>query len=148
LSRVINPELPGKKRTQLSKNIIFTIKALQQQTEFTDETRDMLAYIALTLREIQTTIEPTVTAWEKRDYWLKADRFRLEWEWTATISEKLSAALIKDKLDEIPALIIKIMDKLRHVKMPARAPKLSWNGQWELMSKNDTGKIKNHPQKR
>jgi starch phosphorylase len=109
-----------------------------RQSKVDEQTRDLAAFISLALDEITMTIDASVTAWEKRDYWLKADRFRLEWEWTVILGEKLSTALIKDKLDDVPAIIIKIMDKLQNVKLPARALKITWLGQWELLEKKES----------
>ena len=44
--------------------------------------RDLAAFIAISLEKIFETVETSVVAWEKKGYWVKADRFRLEWEWS------------------------------------------------------------------
>ena len=33
------------------------------------------------LEIIAGSIEQSVAAWEKRNYWVKADKYRLQWEW-------------------------------------------------------------------
>ena len=35
-----------------------------------DDAKDMAATIVYALREIEGGVEQTVTAWEKRDYWM------------------------------------------------------------------------------
>ena len=49
---------------------------------------DLVAFIALALLEIDANIEKTVAPWEKRDYWVKADRFRMQWGWARGAGRK------------------------------------------------------------
>ena len=58
-----------------------------------EETRDVLSFLALCLAELGDSIEETARAWERREYWLKADRFRAEWLWVGRIREELETAL-------------------------------------------------------
>ncbi len=82
LSRIINPEGSGKERTRLTKEVVLSIRELMKQAEPDAQSRDLAAFIALALIEITKTIEASVIAWEKRGYWVKADRFRMEWAWS------------------------------------------------------------------
>jgi hypothetical protein len=50
------------------------------------------------------TVEVSVQAWEKRGYWVKADRFRMEWEWTETVGQSMQEALIREDWAAIAAL--------------------------------------------
>ncbi|RJP49310.1 MAG: hypothetical protein C4586_07630, partial [Anaerolineaceae bacterium] len=81
MSRVINPDSVGKERTRLTKSIVLCIRELAKQAEVTSETKDQAAFIALALQAIADGIDVSVVAWEKRDYWVKADKFRMEWMW-------------------------------------------------------------------
>src|SRR5947207_14918354 len=81
LSRVINPESAGKERPRLTKAIVLAVRELAKQKEVNDEARDLAAFIALALKTIAEGIDVSVVAWEKRDYWVKADKFRMEWMW-------------------------------------------------------------------
>ncbi len=81
MSRVINPDSVGKERTRLTKSIVLCIRELAKQSDVTAETKDQAAYIALALQAIADGIDVSVAAWEKRDYWVKADKFRMEWMW-------------------------------------------------------------------
>ncbi len=41
----------------------------------------------LALEEINSNIDKSVEAWEKRGYWVKADKFRLDWEWSGKLCQ-------------------------------------------------------------
>ena len=93
MSRVINPESAGKDRTRLSKAIVLAVRELAKQKDISEETKDLAAFIALALRTIADGIDASVVAWEKRDYWVKADRFRMEWMWSGQYADKMKVAI-------------------------------------------------------
>ena len=93
MSRVINPESAGKDRTRLTKAIVISIRELAKQTDVTDEAKDLAAFIALALKTISEGIDASVAAWEKRDYWVKADKFRMEWMWSGQYADKMKVAI-------------------------------------------------------
>jgi len=96
--------------------------------------KDMAAYIVLALREIHDTVETSVVAWEKRGYWVKADRFRLEWEWSQTLSDKLYQALMTDDWAAMAMLLAQIAQKLNKEQIPARHRMgTPWVGAWKLL---------------
>jgi len=134
LSRVINPETAGKQRKQLARSVVLSIRELSKQTEVTMISKDMAAYIVLALREIHDTVETSVVAWEKRGYWVKADRFRLEWEWSQTLSDKLYQALMTDDWAAMAMLLAQIAQKLNKEQIPARHRMgTPWVGAWKLL---------------
>jgi hypothetical protein len=96
LGRVINPDAVGKERTQLMRSVVLALRELMQQNTIDPMTRDLAAYLALALLAIDETVDTTATAWEKRDYWLKADRFRMEWSWAGRLGEYAPAVLADD----------------------------------------------------
>ncbi len=135
MSRIINPEGVGKERTNISRSVLFVIQELMRQTEINKRTRDLAAYIVLALQEIDATIETSVSAWEKRGYWLKADRFRMDWEWTNFLGQKLKTAILADRWDEAAGITAKIAAKLSGVKVLKRGYKTEfWQGSWEKLS--------------
>ena len=138
MSRVIKPESAAKDRLQLTRSIIRAIQELMKQAEISDKTRDLAAFIALALEAIAGTIESSVEAWEKRGYWLKADRFRLEWEWAGTLGARMMEAAKKEDWGSVAITAARIAEKLKNVKMPKRAPKTEpWEGAWlKLISSN------------
>jgi len=83
----------------------------------TAEARDLAAFIALALKAISEGIDVSVAAWEKRDYWVKADKFRMEWSWAGPIAETLNEALLKDDWGAVAALIPKIASRFGKVQV-------------------------------
>ncbi len=134
MSRVINTESAGKQRTQLTKAIVLAIRELMKQSEPGLPSRDLAAYIARSAREIGQTVDVSVQAWEKRGYWLKADRFRMDWEWADVLGRKMEQALRNDDWTQVALVAVQIAQKLGKVKVPARnrigAP---WEGAWKTL---------------
>ncbi|HUH98182.1 MAG TPA: hypothetical protein VLZ89_12530 [Anaerolineales bacterium] len=117
MSRVINPDSAGKQRTQLSKAVVLAVRELARQKEITAETRDLAAFIAIALQIIADGIDVTVTAWEKRDYWIKADKFRMEWAWAGQIAEKMRASVLSGDWASVALLSAQIAQKLAKVHL-------------------------------
>ena len=115
MSRVINPESAGKDRTRLTKSIVLAVRELAKQKDITDETKDLAAFIALALKTIANGIDVSVAAWEKRDYWVKADRFRMEWMWTGQYADKMKVALFTNDWGTVAMLMPQIAGKFNKV---------------------------------
>jgi len=115
LSRVINPESAGKDRTRLSKAIVLAVRELAKQKDISEETKDLAAFIALALRTIADGIDASVVAWEKRDYWVKADRFRMEWMWSGHYADKMKVAIFTNDWGTIAMLMPQIAQKFSKV---------------------------------
>jgi len=117
MSRVINPDSAGKERTHLTKAIVLTVRQLARQTEIDDLTKDMAAFIALALFRVDATIDISVQAWEKRGYWVKADKFRMEWLWSGLLADKMKEAIIKDDWATVALLSAQIGQKLGKIQI-------------------------------
>jgi hypothetical protein len=132
VSRIINPESAGKERNRLAKGVVLAVRELMQQTEADDKTRDLAAFIALALEGMAGTIEPSVAAWEKRGYWVKADRFRLEWEWCGKLGNKMQEATLAEDWAQVAQLSVQAAQKLGYVKVSKNHRMGSpWEGAWE-----------------
>jgi hypothetical protein len=136
LGRVINPESAGKERTQMVRAVILALRELMRQGEPGQLARDLAAFIILALDEITATIDVSVAAWEKRGYWVKADRFRMDWAWAESLSQKMRLALLADDWGAVAAAAVQIGQKLGDVKVPQRN-RLGepWTGAWERLQK-------------
>ncbi len=119
MSRIINPDSAGKERTQLTKGIVLAIRELAKQTDPGAESRDLAAFIALALTQIAEGIDVSVAAWEKRGYWVKADKFRMEWLWTATYAAKMKSAVLTDDWATVAITMTQAAQKLVKVQVPA-----------------------------
>lgn len=117
MSRVINPDSAGKERTQLTKAVALAMRELARQTEPGATSRDLAAFIALALEEIAQTIDVSVAAWEKRGYWVKADRFRMDWLWTGTYAAKMKQAVLSDDWAAVALVMTQVAQKLVKVEV-------------------------------
>jgi hypothetical protein len=115
MSPIINPESAGKERTQLTKGIVLAVRELAKQTDVTQEAKDLAAFIALALKSISEGIDISVAAWEKRGYWIKADRFRMEWLWTGQYADKLKSAILSDDWGTVAMLSAQIAQKFNKI---------------------------------
>ena len=115
MSRVINPDSVGKERTRLTKSIVLCIRELAKQTQVTPEAKDLAAFIALALQSISEGIDVSVAAWEKRDYWVKADKFRMEWMWAGQLATKMKTAVLEDDWATIAMLMPQIASRFGKV---------------------------------
>ncbi|MFO7698164.1 MAG: hypothetical protein R6X16_13545 [Anaerolineae bacterium] len=117
MARIINTANPGKLRNQARRTIAEMLRHLMTKGTLDDEARDMVATIVYALREIDATIEVTTEAWEKRDYYLKADKFRLDWEWAAPAADRLEAIVRWNKWDRLPQEIMGLAPRFSDVKI-------------------------------
>ena len=117
MTRIIATSTPGKERAQLSKAIVITIREFMQKEKPDKCTRDMIAFIILALEEIAEGIDKSVSAWEKRGYWVKADKYRLEWQWTGTTAKKMHESLHQNNWGEIASTLLDIMGKFENIKV-------------------------------
>jgi hypothetical protein len=143
LSRVIKTETAAKDRTRLTRSVVLALRELMRQTQPDEHSRDLAAYIALALGHIHETIDVSVAAWEKRGYWVKADRFRMDWEWTRTSSDKIAQAVLEDDWATIAISSAAVAQKLMNVDVPVRH-KLGtpWVGAWKLLVSSAGREIK------
>lgn len=134
MSRVYNPESAGKDRNRLTRAIVIALRELMRQPEPNPTTRDLAAFIALALKTIAETIDPSVAAWEKRGYWVKADRFRMDWAWTARLGESMGKATLEDDWGGVAQAAVQIAQKLQDIKVPTNHRLgTPWTGAWQKL---------------
>lgn len=134
---IINPESTGKERTKLTKEIILAVRELAKQSEPGRESKELAAFISLALKQISDGIDISVIAWEKRGYWVKADRFRMEWQWAGIYADKMKTAVLSDDWATVAVTLTQVAQKLAKVEVPAghRLGK-PWIGAWEKLIKS------------
>ena len=138
MSRVITTERPGKVRNQYRRTIAEALRRLSQKPQLDDEAKDLAALIIFSLHGMANTVDQTIEAWEKRDYWMKAERFREEWRWLEPTTDELSAVIYEGKWDQLPAVLAQLMPHFADIKIKqmTRKPAL-WQGAYEkFMEKN------------
>ena len=115
MSRVINPDSAGKDRTRLTKAIVLAVRELAKQKEVNNDAKDLAAFISLALKTISEGIDASVAAWEKRDYWVKADKFRMEWMWAGQYADKMKVAIFTDDWGTIAMLMPQIAQRFSKI---------------------------------
>lgn len=134
MSRIINSESAGKDRTRLTKVVVISIRELLRQQEVSGLSRDLIACVLRSLDAIYETIDASVEAWEDRGYWVKADRFRMEWQWTKIMADKMRPLVYEENYGELVPLMVQTMQALASVKV-SENHRLGtpWVGQWQLL---------------
>ena len=129
MSRVISTESPGKLRNQHRRTIAEAMRRLSQKKQLDDEAKDLAAIIVFSLHGITDTVEQTITAWEKRNYYMKAERFRTEWRWLESATDDLSAVIFEGSWDQLPGALARMAPHFAdiRVKQLTRKPVL-WKG--------------------
>ncbi len=106
MSRLIQIQNPTTIRNRNRRSIAEILRRLPQKKAVDGEAKDMAATIVLLLREIYTGVEQSAVAWEKKDYWLKAERFMREWRWTIEIAADMDDVIRHDAWDLLPELLV------------------------------------------
>jgi hypothetical protein len=134
MSRVISTDGPGKTRSQLRRTIAEALRRLSQKPKLDDEAKDLAALIVFCMHGIADTVDQTVTAWEKRDYWMKAERFREEWRWVEPVADELSAVIYESQWDQLPSALAQLMPHFADIKIKkmTRQPRV-WQGAYERL---------------
>lgn len=94
MSRIIRAESGVTRRNRILRAMVLAIRSTSTASPPEAEPRrDVFAFLAISLRELEKSVEETTTAWERRAYWLKADQFRQEWAWAGRLRPPLEEAL-------------------------------------------------------
>jgi hypothetical protein len=134
MSRIIYTEAPGKIRHQYRRSIAEMLRRLGRKQGIDDEARDQAALIVLCLQGMADTVDQTILAWENRDYWMKAERFRREWEWLDPMADQLSRVICEGRWHELPAMLAKLAPHFSDigVKRFTRTPDF-WQGAYRKL---------------
>jgi hypothetical protein len=134
MSRVINTDSPGKQRSQCRRTIAEILRHLMLKRQLDEEAKDMAAALVYALRGIAASVETTAAAWEKRDYYLKADRFRLEWDWVDPATDRLTELVLKGQWARLPQELAALAPRFAdvHIAKLTRSP-TTWKSSYQLL---------------
>lgn len=134
MSRVINTNSPTKVRNQCRRSIAEILRRLSQKPQIDAEARDMAAAIVFMLNDINDSVEQTVSAWEKRGYWMKAERFLREWEWSREASANFDDVLRNEAWDLLPGLLADLFPQFTDIQVKKMTrPASEWNGAYKRL---------------
>jgi hypothetical protein len=135
MSRVVNTNNPGKRRSQNLRACAELLRHLSQKAEIDDEAKDMLAAMVFALREVEKSLDEAVVAWEKRDYWIKAEQFRQKWTWTGLALDTLVDILKTENWAALPMFMVKNLPYFADIKINRVTRQASlWEGKYEQLS--------------
>ena len=117
MGRVISTENLVTERNRMLKAMAIATRELAKQPSFNAASRDLLAFLVLALEKVAESIERSVMPWEKRGYWLKADRFRMDWDWVGPLASKLRTALMSEDEGQLAQDMAALSQKLSGVKV-------------------------------
>ena len=134
LTRLVQTRTPAYERKKLLVAIKLTQSELKKNLELNQQARDQAAFISLALLTISASIDTTVEPWEKRGYWVKADRFRIAWSWTRQLGGQLRETILREDWGEILQINNRIAEKLVQVKTPLNKQfDKPWIGAWQML---------------
>lgn len=134
MGRVIHTERPGKVRHRYRRTIAEMLRRLSQKPTFDDEAKDQAALIVLCLHGMADTVDQTRRAWEKRDYWMRAERFQRQWEWLDPMADALSGVLYDERWGQLPAVLAQLMPQFADITAKRMTRKsTSWQEAYERL---------------
>lgn len=138
MSRLITTDTPGNMRNRHRRTIAEALRALSQKPQLDDEAKDLAALIVFCLHGIADTVEQTIRAWEKRNYYVKAEHFRQQWLWLEPVTEDLSATIYAEQWDRLPGVLARLMPHFADItiRQMTRKPTL-WQGAYEKFLRED-----------
>ena len=139
MSRLISTEAPGAMRNRLLKLTYLTSNELIKQNGLCSKSKDMAAFIVLTLTKISDLVDQTAKAWEDRNYWLKSDLFQKEWTWVSGRRDELEQAMKENDWPLIVRVSTEILSNSTVFKKGTRFSQTEpWKGAYsELLSRKN-----------
>jgi len=142
MTRIINPNSPAKIRNYNQRTIAEVLRRLGGQKELNSESRDMAAILVYSLREIYASSIQTANAWEKRGYWLKADRFLRQWEWSIQFATNLEDVIRNDAWDLLPRLLSELFPYTADIQVKKLTRSQSnWQGAYQKLLAEPPGEL-------
>ena len=136
MSRVINTDSTGKQRNQIMRTGAEILRRLSQKTAIDAEVKDMLATLVYCFREIEEGIDQSAQAWEKRDYWVKAEELRQRWSWPGDVADQIQAMIFKEDWNMLPPLMVKLLPRFADIKITKLTrDETLWQGTYERLMK-------------
>ena len=130
MSRIIYADgTPNQQRNSLRRAIAEILRRMSSKPNVDAEVKDMVAFIVLSLREIAASVDKSAAAWEKRDYYLKADAFRRDWAWVELAANRLHATLREERWADLPVELAQLTPRFADVRVTQLTrPTTLWQG--------------------
>ena len=135
MSRITNVDgTPASQRNRLRRTIAEILRRLSAKKTIDAEAKDMVAFIVFALRSMNESIEQSCVAWEKRDYYLKADQFRREWTWLLPTADRLEDLIVTEEWSLLPTEMAGLAARFSDVKVNQMTkPASLWQGAYQKL---------------
>jgi hypothetical protein len=132
---------PTQQRNAIRRAIAEILRHLSEKKSIDVEAKDMLAFIVVGLRSMDTSIDQSASAWEKRDYYVKADQLRREWLWLPDTSKRLEQILRSDDWATAPIELAGLAARFSDIRISTftKSPTL-WQGAYKKLLASPNGK--------
>jgi hypothetical protein len=125
---------PNQQRNSLRRAIAEVLRRMSSKSSVDAEVKDMAAFIVFSLREIAASVDRSAQAWEKRDYYLKADVFRRDWAWVESAANRLHAALCEERWGDLPVELAQLTPQFADVRVTQLTrPTTLWQGCYQRL---------------
>ena len=142
MSRITSVDgTPTQQRNAIRRAIAEILRHLSTKQNIDAEAKDMLAFIVFGLRSMDQSIDQSATAWEKRDYYIKADQLRREWLWLPGTAQRIEEILRSDDYRTAPIELAGLLARFSDVKVTTftKSPAL-WQGAYQKLLASPNGK--------
>jgi hypothetical protein len=116
------------------RTIAEILRRLGQKQGVDDEARDMLATVVFCLREIDETITESIQAWEKRNYYKKADDFQEKWWWASQYAPRVEKLVRSESWGDLPDLMMKMFPHFADIEInKSMRSEKDWQGNYDKL---------------
>jgi hypothetical protein len=120
---------PNQQRNNLRRAIAEILRRMSAKPSLDAEAKDMAAFIVFALREISASVDKSASAWEKRDYYLKADAFRRDWAWVEPAADRLHTAIREERWADLLPELAQLTPQFADVRViQLTRPATLWQG--------------------
>lgn len=134
MGRVVNINNPTSVRNSQMRTAAELLRHLSQKSELDEEAKDMAAQLTLCLRAIDEGIESSAAAWEKRDYWIKAEQLRQRWTWAGSYAARLEKLIRQGEWDTLPPLLVELFPRFADIRVTRLTREAdAWQGAYKRL---------------
>ena len=142
MSRITNIDgTPTQQRNAIRRTIAEILRRLMEKKAIDAEAKDMMSFIVFGLRTMDQSIDSSASAWEKRDYYVKADQFRREWLWLPDTANRIDVMIRSNDWATLPLELAGLASRFSDVRISTftKSPAL-WQGAYKKLLTSPNGK--------
>ena len=142
MSRITNIDgTPTQQRNAIRRTIAEILRRLMEKKAIDAEAKDMMSFIVFGLRTMDQSIDSSASAWEKRDYYVKADQFRREWLWLPDTANRIDVMIRSNDWATLRLELAGLASRFSDVRISTftKSPAL-WQGAYQKLLASPNGR--------